>query len=431
VPQIHSLKTETKFKKTEIGDIPVDWQVLIYSDVSIVNPLYKIQKGAECAFVEMAAVNSDKPEVSYFKTRTFGESGGTRFKEGDTIFARITPCAENGKTGLIKKLPTEFGLGSTEFIVLSPKQNKVDPRFLFYSTKQERVKNYAVARMRGTTGRQRVPNEVFTEELFLAIPPLSEQKKIAEILSTVDEAIEKKKEVIEKTKEMKKGIMQELLTRGIGHKKSKKTESGEIPVDWQVSRIKNHALLITKGTTPTTYGHPYTEKGILFLRVENIGEDGELILDYIKYISEETHNFLSRSKLEPGDILFSIAGTLGRTALVPRRLLPANVNQAIAIIRLKETDLIRDYFRYALQSKDTTSQIKFMAAQLAQANLSLEQIGNLAFMLPPLPEQKNIAEILNSLYQEINKELQNLRNLENIKKGLMQVLLTGKIRVLG
>ncbi len=129
----------------------------------------------------MGAVNENSPHISYFGKREAGQGGGSRFKENDVLFARITPCTENGKTALVPKLESEVGLGSTEFIVLSPLKQILDPKFLYYFVKSDRVRNYAISRMTGTTGRQRVPKEVFEQELMIALPPIDEQKKIGEI----------------------------------------------------------------------------------------------------------------------------------------------------------------------------------------------------------------------------------------------------------
>lgn len=207
-------------------------------------------------------------------------------------------------------------------------------------------------------------------------------------------------------------------------RKFKKTEIGDIPVDWEVSIVKNHAVVITKGTTPTTYGHSYTKEGVLFLRVENVGEQGQFVLGKVKYISEETDKFLSSSRLQSGDILFSIAGTLGRVAVVPDVLLPANINQALALIRFKNKNLDRQYLKYVLQSGLIKAQVNLMVAQLAQHSLKLQQIRDLKFPLPSKSEQKKITEILSAIDETIEKNREIIEKTKELKKGLMQELHT-------
>jgi type I restriction enzyme, S subunit len=202
----------TKFKKTEIGEIPEEWEVKQLAEVCVVNPTYRIEKGTICSYVEMGAVNENSPHISYFGKREAGQGGGSRFKENDVLFARITPCTENGKTALVPKLESEVGLGSTEFIVLSPLKQILDPKFLYYLVKSDRVRNYAISRMTGTTGRQRVPKEVFEQELMIALPPIDEQKKIGEILYNYDKKIDHEKRWKNQLQTIKKGLMQVLLT---------------------------------------------------------------------------------------------------------------------------------------------------------------------------------------------------------------------------
>jgi len=224
--------------------------------------------------------------------------------------------------------------------------------------------------------------------------------------------------------------MQKLLTRGIGHKNFKKTEIGEIPVEWEVVKLGTLTETITKGTTPTTYGFNFVEAGVNFIKVESIDEKGNFIWMNIPHITEEANKALNRSILRESDILFSIAGALGRIAIVNKDLLPANTNQALAIIRLRKiSETLIGYIKYFLLGPIIQGYIKKIAVQSAQANLSLTQINNFLLGLPTVHEQKQIVDILSSMDEESEKETKNKERLESLRKGLMQVLLTGKVRV--
>jgi len=224
--------------------------------------------------------------------------------------------------------------------------------------------------------------------------------------------------------------MQRLLTKGIKHKRFKKTEIGEIPEEWRVVKLGEIAEKITKGTTPTTYGYTFTNEGINFIKVESIDEHGNFIKENISHISKEANQALKRSILEENDILFSIAGALGRVALVTKDILPANTNQALAIIRLKKDKHINvRYIKYFLQSQYIQRYINLISVQSAQANLSLTQVRNFNVTLPPLPEQKKIAKILMTVDKKLELLKKRKEKLERIKKGLMKDLLTGRRRV--
>lgn len=202
----------TKFRDTEVGRIPAGWELLQLSEVANVNPSYKLNKGEMYDFIDMASLPTEGLSIGEMKDREYGTNSGSKFKNGDTLFARITPCAENGKMAFVNCLNTEYGLGSTEFIVISPKQNFIDPLFLFYCVRSERVRNYAISRMLGTTGRQRIPNEVFKEELKIALPPFDEQRKIADLLYWLDKDIDQYEQKKERLNDLKKGLMHNLLT---------------------------------------------------------------------------------------------------------------------------------------------------------------------------------------------------------------------------
>jgi type I restriction enzyme S subunit len=202
----------TEFQVTEIGELPASWQVVTLGAVCKVNPSYRLAKGKSYPYIEMAALDTSLPDIQYLLERELKAPGGSRFADGDVVFARITPCTENGKIGLVQRLPGGLGFGSTELIVLSPQKKWIEPEFLYYTVRSERVRGYAVSRMVGTTGRQRVPNEVFKEELRIALPPLPEQKQIGEILRSFDHKIASERSYRKGLVELKTGLSERLLT---------------------------------------------------------------------------------------------------------------------------------------------------------------------------------------------------------------------------
>ena len=173
----------------------------------------------------------------------------------------------------------------------------------------------------------------------------------------------------------------------------------EIPDYWKWTRVREISKTVSKGTTPKGGNNAYKKSGIGFLRAENVAGLDKLNLGNLNYIDEVTHKtFLSRSVLEEGDILVTIAGTLGRTALVRKSDLPLNCNQAVAFIRIIEPSLLdRKYIIYALSSpllqKHTVNKKKVTAIP----NLTLEIISELLIPIPPLAEQRRIVEKLDKL----------------------------------
>lgn len=186
----------------------------------------------------------------------------------------------------------------------------------------------------------------------------------------------------------------------------------------EVRKLGDLCEVITKGTTPTSIGHAFVEEGINFVKVESLTENGGFIKDKFAFITEEGHEALKRSQLKEHDILFSIAGALGRTACVTKSILPANTNQALAIIRLKDNvDLNHNYLIKYLVSAVIVEEIEKLKGGVAQQNLSLGQLKAIEIPIPPLPEQERIVAKLDAAFAAIDQAKANVeQNLQNAKE---------------
>lgn len=186
---------------------------------------------------------------------------------------------------------------------------------------------------------------------------------------------------------------------------------------WEMVRLGDVCLLITKGTTPTTLGCPFEEHGINFIKIESISEYGCFLKEKFQYISPECNQKLKRSQLKERDILFSIAGALGRTAIVTNDILPANINQALAIIRLNDTALDAQFIVKVLNSNSVYEQFQKQKQGVAQLNLSLKNVSDLQIPLPPLAEQKKIAAELDKISGLIAKRKRQIEKLDLLVKA--------------
>ncbi|WP_442765352.1 restriction endonuclease subunit S [Sulfurospirillum cavolei] len=194
---------------------------------------------------------------------------------------------------------------------------------------------------------------------------------------------------------------------------------------WEVKKLGEVCEIITKGTTPTSLGFEFTQKGVNFIKVESLTLLGEIIPNKIAYISEECHNTLKRSQLKENDILFSIAGALGRIGIVNKNILPANTNQALAIIRVaKDSKLMVRFLAKYFISNSIMREVEKLKGGAAQQNLSLGQLTNLLIPLPPLSEQQRIVTILEEACEAINQAKenaeQNLKNAQELYESYLQ-----------
>ena len=178
-----------------------------------------------------------------------------------------------------------------------------------------------------------------------------------------------------------------------------------LPPSWTLATLGMISKLVTKGTTPRGGNVAYSDSGIGFLRAENIKGYDQLSLENLKYVDEETHNdFLKRSILQSGDILITIAGTLGRTAIVTADDLPLNTNQAVAIVRPISTELINiKYVVYSLNAEFVSKALLHQEVAMAIPNLSLENISDCSIPIPPIKEQQRIVEFIENAFQLIDR----------------------------
>lgn len=190
--------------------------------------------------------------------------------------------------------------------------------------------------------------------------------------------------------------------------------------EWGQIKIGQVAHRVTKGTTPTTIGGQFTEAGIAFVKAESITDDGRIDQTKVAYIDDMTNELLSRSVLKEEDILFTIAGTIGRVAMVPYSILPANTNQAVAIIRPNHSVIEPRYLYYALRDKQRVRRALTRVVQSVQANLSLTELSETEIPLPSKQEQRAIAHILGTLDDKIELNRRMNQTLEAMAQALFK-----------
>ena len=183
-------------------------------------------------------------------------------------------------------------------------------------------------------------------------------------------------------------------------------------------RLGDIATIITKGTTSTSLGFEFEENGINFIKIESIKEDGTFIPEKFAYISNECNEKLKRSQLQKNDVLFSIAGAIGKTAIVTEDVLPANTNQALAIIRIPEGIIDYRFLLYALQSDEIIEQSNKKKQGVAQLNLSLQNINDFEIPCLSINQQFEIVAALSRIDTLIAQRNEQLSKLDELVKSL-------------
>lgn len=201
-----------------------------------------------------------------------------------------------------------------------------------------------------------------------------------------------------------------------------------VPYGWAEAPLSEIADLITKGSTPTTYGHSYKHEGIPFVRVEHL-RNGVITRNSIsEFIDEMADDVLKRSRLQVDDVLFSLAGTIGRTAIVQACDIPSNTNQAVGIVRGVTRVLLPRFLRELLSSSVSQDRMRAQARGGAMANVSLSDLKALVVLIPPLPEQRRIVAKIEALQARSRKAREALESIPPLLEQFRQSVLAAAFR---
>ena len=393
------------------------WIEMRAADFIEFNPRMSIKKGTIATKVAMDKLQPFTKKIP--ETERVSFTGGSKFCNGDTIMARITPCLENGKTAFVDILgESEIAFGSTEFIVMRAKEGVSDPQFIYYLATSPSFRNIAIKSMVGSSGRQRVQQSVLNE-LVLNVPPLEEQKKISSVLCVLDQKIALNNEINDNLEQQLRTIFRAKFTDNPELKRIEKKPLSEL------------CNVVTKGTTPTTLGKSFVENGINFIKAESILDDHSLDKSKFAFIDEETNTLLKRSVIHAGDVVFTIAGTLGRFALIDDNVLPANTNQAVAIIRADAKKILPEYIYTCFIGGWHTDYYTKRVQQAVQANLSLTTIKSLPIPVLDKGEMEEYLRLILPIIKAIKgNEAQN-EKLAMLRESLLPKLMSGEINVSG
>ena len=425
VEQISSLKTGVKYKDTPIGKVPVDWEVVRLENISL-----KFYNGGTPDTTNKDYWNGKIPWVTGadFENQKVGRI--RRYISDEGVKNSATNIVQKGnilvvtRTGVGKLAiaPVDIAI-SQDITGVVLDQEKALPTYIYWylNYSENRLKSI----VQGTSINGLLRDDL--ESIAVSLPPLSEQKKIAQIISTLDDAIEKTRRIIDTIKKLKKGLMQKLFTEGVGHTRFKQTKVGKIPEEWKVIKLGK----IVPYDKPITYGivqaGSHVPNGVPYIRSGDLNNPAIEINSLLK-TSEEIAQKYKRSEIGVGDIIFSLIGNIGVTKVVPPELIRANLTQGTARITCRP-GIFNQYLNLALQSPNVNKRINAVAKGSTFNEISLEELRKLMVPIPDINEQYKIAEILIEIDTNIEKESNHLEQLKLLKKGLMQVLLTGKLRV--
>jgi len=317
---------------------------------------------------------------------------------------------------------------------LVPKKSDVFTEFFAYYLRWIRPK---LEKYSGGSTFQELKKEAL-ESLILLKPPLPEQRKIVEVLSKVDSLIEKTEKIIEKYERIKRGLAQDLLTRGIdenGRIRSEETHEfkdspiGRIPKEWKVVKLGDISFLKARIGWQGLRADEYLEKGDYYLVTGVNFKNGKIDWDSCVYISKRRYDMDKNIQLKIGDVLVTKDGTIGKVVYVDYLPKPATLGTGVFVLRPVNGSYEPLYMYHVLTSFIFERFMENLKAGSTITHLYQKDFVLFEFPLPPLQEQRRIAQVLSQVDNILEKERRELEKLKRLKRGLMNDLLSGKVRV--
>ena len=412
------------------------------------NPKCRLQKGVFAPFIEMADLPEGQRDVSGIEKRVFC-GGGSKFKNGDTLFARITPCLENGKTAKVSGLSDNaFGHGSTEFIVMGAKDPRVDEDFVYYVARHPEFRAYAKSRMEGTSGRQRVSWQAISD---YEIPDFSsvERSGIGSVLSSLDNLIANNRKVNQVLEAMARALFQAWFVdfepvraklegrwrRGQSlpglpahlydffPDRLVDSELGEIPQGWAIGNFSSAVEIIGGGTPKTSVSEYWGGDIPWFSVVDTPASSDVFVVQTEKSITRFGLNESSARMIAKGTTIISARGTVGNLAIAGRDM---TFNQSCYAFRGKKGS--GDYFVF-LSAQCMVEQLKAMAHGSVFSTITRQTFDAVRCMLPPEQVLKQFERSAASLFDAIFGNVNESCSLARLRDTLLPKLISGELRI--
>ena len=382
----------------------------------------------EVSFVPMAAVEAGSGRMDATAIRRFGEvkKGYTTFREGDVLFAKITPCMENGKMAVARGLRNGIACGSTEFHVLRLRPG-VDAHYVYHFVSSARFRAEAAHHMTGAVGQKRVP-AAFLEQCQIPLPDLDEQRRIvAEIekqFSRLDEAVANLKRVKANLKRQRSAVLQAVTSGGLA------AEGRSVPRanEWRWLTVGELASPAPRSIQSGPFGSnlkhsEFQASGKLVIGIDNV-RDGEFSLGSNHRISESKFQELAKYAARPGDVLITVMATIGRVCVVPQDIEPAIITKHVYRISVNRELAVPNYVAIALRgSREVRAQLMGSVQGQTRPGLNGGLIKKVRVPVPPLTYQQSIVAEVDrrlSIVREVEAEVDvNMKRAQALRQAIL------------
>ncbi len=376
-------------------------------------------------FVPMEAIPQGvRYEPRYDQKPGADITSGTYFERGDLLIAKITPSFENGKQAWVKELPAPFGYATTEVIPLRPTAPGTDRRLLFFYLLHPEIRSYVAERMEGTTGRQRVPEQVLLDLPYPDLPH-EDQQIISDALECITRQIDLEERSARIAEELKRAAMRELFTRGLRGEPQKDTEIGPVPESWEVVEL-GCLCLPTDQVDLSSEG----DRIIRYIDVSSVSRESLKVETTSEYRLKDAPG-RARKRVKAGDVIFAtIRPTLLRVARIDEALDNQVCSTAFCVLRTSQSELLGKFIFYAVQRPEFLELLARIETGASYPAVTDRQVKAQPIPLPKSPdEQREIVAILDAIDRKIELHRRKKQVLEELFKALLHKLMTGEIRV--
>lgn len=409
----------------------MEWKEVLLSEFLEFNPKRTIKKNEVARKITMDLLIPHSKQIYSFKYEPY--TGGAKFSNGDTIMARITPCLENGKHAYVSCLNEgEIAYGSTEYIVLCGKNGVSDNEFVYYLSHTPQFVNTAIKSMVGSSGRQRAQVPVL-ENLIMPVPVnLSDQRKIAGILSALDAKIENNNKINANLEAQAQALFKSWFVDFTPFKDQPFVDSelGPIPQGWKVEKINDLDLYITDFVSNGSFASLkqnvtlYSDENYAFFIRNTDLKEGR----FRAYVDKSSYFFLKKSVLHGGEIIISNVGDVGSVNLCPKLNKPMTLGNNI--IMLKSEDEATHNFLYILfKWSYGKSLIKSITGGSAQPKFNKGDFKSLKIIMPTGKKISDFNLIASSLLKKIEEFKEENQRLAALRDTLLPKLMSGEIKL--
>jgi type I restriction enzyme S subunit len=392
-------QTEHLDDVSQSRDLPEGWIKASLSEVVAVNPKHKDLEDQVAGFVPMALAPTDFNGTLNYEERQWSDiqKGYTHFATGDVIFAKVTPCFENGKAAIVKDLPNQIGAGSTEFYVLRPAIKEISVNYIFSVIKSYEFLQTGAENMTGAVGLRRVPKK-FVEDFKINLPPLAEQKVIADKLDELLAQVESTKARLDAIPAILKSFRQSLLAAAVSGKLTEEWRGTSELVGWNNGLLADFIMKPTYGSSTKSD----SEGLVPVLRMGNL-QDGKLDWSNLVYTSDQSE--INKYKLDAGDVLFNRTNS---PELVGKTSIYRGEQKAIYagyLIKVTCLDCLNpEFLNFHLNSLGAKEYCRTVKSDgVSQSNINAKKLAAYPMARPSLDEQTEIVRRVEELFAFADK----------------------------